>query len=430
MYLPPALSVLIILAFFVLARQIFNGSLSHAALATLALALIPRSYTSFVMGGGLTRSLGHLFLILSLAHLLELYKNPRPALLWRSGILGSLALLSHPETSIHALTAGIVFWLFCSRTWQGIRNSILVALIALALSSVWWANVLWQHGPAPFWSALQTGQQSQIFSGLSTLISFRFTEETMAPLVAVLGILGLIYSLTRKEYFLPTWLLVHFISQPRSAGAVAIYPLALLASIALTEIILPVIAQNTNRETIAQSKIIINKNVLITTASFTVYLVLASSIYSTGLGLYHLSLEERTAMNWIKAQTPEDAKFVILKITDDPMLDHSAEWFPALAKRQSVLTLQGQEWIQGAQFTENWRAYRQAVQCLFQDIPCLERYLAQYQIQFDYIYIAKQPVGPVIGESSAHIPLVSALKNSPEYLLTYENEGVVLFLKR
>jgi len=135
-------------------------------------------------------------------------------------------------------------------------------------------------------------------------------------------------------------------------------------------------------------------------------------------------------MNWIKAQTPDDAKFVILKMTDDPMLDHSAEWFPTLTKRQSLLTLQGQEWVQGAQFTKNWGTYKQAVQCLFQDIACLEHYLAQHQIQFDYIYIAKQPVGPAIDKSSEHIPLVSALKNSSEYQLVYENKGAVLFLKR
>lgn len=429
MYLPPVLSVLAILAFFLLAHQVFNGSWSYAALATLALALIPRGYASFVMGGGLTRSLGHLFLLLFLACLLELYRNPHPALLWRSGILGGLALLSHPETSIHALTAGVVFWLFRSRTWQGMRNSILVALIALAVSSVWWAKTLWQHGPAPFWNALQTGQQSQIFRGLSTLISFRFTEETMAPLVAVLGLLGLVYCLARKEYFLPTWLIIHFISQPRSAGAVAIYPLALLAAIALVDVILPAIASGTDKQSYTQTRVFGNKSILITVTSFAIYLALAGSSYSTGLGMYHLSQQERNALNWIQTHTPLEAKFIILKIADDPMLDHSAEWFPALARRQSLFTLQGKEWTRGTEFTKNWDTYGQTAQCLLQDIACLEKHLAQQNARFDYIYIAKQPVGVVSEENTPYLRLTESLKESLEYRLIYENEGAIVFIR-
>lgn len=429
MYLPPALSVLVILAFFGLARQIFNGSPLHAALATLVLALIPNSYTWFVMGGGLTRSLGHLFLLLFLTFLLKLYENPQSNLLWRSGILGGLAILSHPEVSVHALTAGVVFWLFRSRTRQGMCNSILVALIALAISSVWWATNLWQHGPAPFLNALQTGQQSQIFRGLLILINFRFTEESMAPLVAMIGLLGLVYCLARKEYFLPTWLMIHFISQPRSAGAVAIYPLAMLTAIALVEVILPAIVYHPDKQTYPVAKTLQNKKTVVIIALLAIYLILAGSIYNRGFSLYHLSQQERKAMSWIQAETPLDAKFVVLKITDNPMLDHSAEWFPALAKRQSPFTLQGQEWIRGAQFSQTRDAYGQTIQCLLQDIACLEKYLAQYQTRVDYIYIAKQPVGSASGTNGPYLRLTESLKESLEYRLIYENEGAVVFMK-
>ncbi len=65
-WLPPIVSTLSILAFYILACLILNSK-SKGTLATTAYALLPRTFSWYVMGGGLSRTFGILFLLLACA---------------------------------------------------------------------------------------------------------------------------------------------------------------------------------------------------------------------------------------------------------------------------------------------------------------------------------------------------------------------------
>ena len=63
-WLPPLISTLSIFAFYWMASLMLT-SRSKASLATMAYALMPRLFSWYVMGGGLSRSFGLLFLLIS-----------------------------------------------------------------------------------------------------------------------------------------------------------------------------------------------------------------------------------------------------------------------------------------------------------------------------------------------------------------------------
>src|SRR5215210_4279864 len=71
-WLPLVTSCLIVVAFAALARTLLASRAAVAA-AVVAFALVPRSFIWMLMGGGLTRSLGFLFALLTLRQLIRMY---------------------------------------------------------------------------------------------------------------------------------------------------------------------------------------------------------------------------------------------------------------------------------------------------------------------------------------------------------------------
>ncbi|HEX8990781.1 MAG TPA: hypothetical protein VF784_03815, partial [Anaerolineales bacterium] len=96
-WLPAVVSSLSILAFYWMTFPIL-GSKPKASLAAVVYALMPRSFSWYVMGGGLSRSFGILFLLLTCGAAWRLFARPG----WRGVALtaafGAGAVLSHPET--------------------------------------------------------------------------------------------------------------------------------------------------------------------------------------------------------------------------------------------------------------------------------------------------------------------------------------------
>ena len=69
---PLVTSILVILAYYLLARKILGDGIL-TSLSVLFFALLPRSFEWFLMGGGITRGLGFLFAILAIANIWEIF---------------------------------------------------------------------------------------------------------------------------------------------------------------------------------------------------------------------------------------------------------------------------------------------------------------------------------------------------------------------
>ena len=75
--------------------------------------------------------------------------------------------------------------------------------LALLLSASWWIPLLMRHGISPFIQAAATGQHTPTYA---SAILTSLTGEPFYGAFLILGILGALACLARREWLLPLWL--------------------------------------------------------------------------------------------------------------------------------------------------------------------------------------------------------------------------------
>src|SRR5512134_673943 len=306
-WLPAFFASLSIPAFYWLALRLLKNKY-YAAVSTVFFALMPRALSWFVMGGGLTRSPGQFFMLLTLATVIRLYQENRRKDIFLAGILGGLAVLSHPEAAVHTFVSAIFLWLMLSRKKAAFLNSIAVGVIVLVVTAPWWATVISQHGLGPLVSGAQTGQKTL---AIFHLLFFVFTEEPYATVIAVLGLIGIADRLLRRDYLLPLWMVLPFFVEGRSAAGPAAIPLAMLAASGLIDVVIPGVqaAMGARKDEEPSEKISgTERNIFIYLAAYLLF-----STYQFGFQLSSATLYpgDREAMRWVRENTPEDARFLV-----------------------------------------------------------------------------------------------------------------------
>ncbi len=246
-WLPAFFASLSIPAFYLLALRLLKNKY-YAAVSTLFFALMPRALSWFVMGGGLTRSPGQFFMLLTLAAVIRLYEENRRIDIFLAGLFGGLAVLSHPEAAVHTFVSAIFLWLMLSRKRISLVNSIGVGIIVFIVTAPWWVTVIHYHGIGPLVNGAQTGQK---FLAVFHLLFFVFTEEPYATVIAILGLIGIGYCLARRDYLLPLWMAIPFFVEGRSAPGPAAIPLVMLAAIGLIDVIFPALQASAKKIRVA-----------------------------------------------------------------------------------------------------------------------------------------------------------------------------------
>jgi hypothetical protein len=423
-WLPAIIHTACIPALYFLAKEL-TGDKFTSAIAALAFALTPHLNSWLSVGGGLTRSFGTLFLILTILFAYKLFAKNNTQAIWGTIFFGSLTVLSHTESTVFAVAIPIFIWLTKSRSLKGALQGGLVAFGVLILAGPWYGLVISRHGMETLLSALQTGGQT-IWSILRLINIDIITEEPYLDLLGVFGVLGMVTLIVKKQYFIPAILVVMYLVQPRSAHTVGNIPLALAAGLFVAEVLLPAISKldETNN----------NRGVKIFLVILTPYLLINSTYQDFMLSQNHVSLGEQTAMLWAKENTPAESRFLVLTGEPEAMCESSAEWFPALAERTSISTLQGREWLLGNKFGE-FIGHRAGIQgCIDEGVECLKRESTYFGADFDYIYISiKTPTNnckAVETSSRTTRGLVTALENLPEYSVAYKTKDAVVFIKK
>ena len=430
-WVPALLASLSIPAFYLLARRLLKQKYL-AAVATLFFAFMPRALSWYVMGGGLTRSPGQLFMLLTLASVVRLYQEQRKIDVVWAGLFGGLAVMSHPEAGVHTFVSALFLWLMLSRKRDALFQSVLIGLLVLLVSAPWWGTVIHYHGLAPLLKGAATGQKTL---AVFHLLFFVFTEEPYATLIAILGLVGIAHQLLHKQYLLPLWLALPFFVEGRSAAGPAAIPLAMLAAIGLVDVIfhgLGLLRVDTpsGYGTPASDLVpAVERNIWIY-----LLLYLLFSAYQFGFQLSSATLypPDRQAMDWVRQNTPEEARFVVLTGTSSVSCDSVLEWFPALTGRQSLLTVQGTEWTQGANFNDYVRSTYAVQACLIDgDAACLDAAIPR--TSYDFIYLSKQlRVDNCIplGDSSRSFPyFMEHMRQDKSFQTLYETDGVIIFGK-
>ena len=423
LWLPPLLATLTIPAFYLLARALLKDDL-RAALASIFFALTPGGYGWHIMGGGITRSLGLVFLLLATFYVLRLFsartaksdmrsaKSPDFAL---AILFCSLAVLSHPEIAIQTAGLCAVIWLFCGRTRRGTLHAALVSLGVLVLTAPWWGTVLAQHGLVPFLSASQTGLHTS--ASWSKFFTDNFTLSGVFPFLVILRVIGLGYAFFKRQWLLLVLLVVPYLVDPRSAPAVSYLGFNLLSALAFLDAI-PYLVGRARKSQAATRPLLEARTGVILLFALVFLQFLDCGLFNYRLINTTLTPADRQALAWARENLPPASDFLLVTTKPFSMSDPLQEWFPTLTGLRSQTTLQGLEWTLGGNFMGRLKDLAALQSCA--DLACVETWSARTGLAYDYLWITSVP-------DSTSATLAQEVRASADYRIVYESDAIVIF---
>jgi hypothetical protein len=119
-------------------------------------------------------------------------------------------------------------------------------------------------------------------------------------------------------------------------------------------------------------------------------------------------------MAFIKQSTPDDSRFLVVP-RGSWETDKESEWFPVLAGRQSVATVQGYEWT--ADFQARQDQFWAAFDCGFRTTACLDQWVTDSGEPFTDVYIPRENGGQCC------TTLVNSLDQDPRYQVLTDGPG-------
>jgi hypothetical protein len=417
-WLPPVVATLALLAFYLLAYEIL-GSRLQAALAALFYGLVSDSFGWAIMGGGITRSFGLLFLYLTIAFANRLFARTSGLHAILTAIFGALAFLSHPQTGLQAAAACLLLWLFRGRSRRTLFWSSAVALGVIVLTAPWWGTVLVSHGLAPFLSALQTSDGGSFY--LVRLLTLQIGRGVFFNLTVAFGLIGLLGVLAQREYLLAVWLVYPFFLDPRSANGMAMVPLSLLAAYGFDRLVAPALLSLRGDESAWTA----NRFVSLSMFGIAFYLFFSAAVYGLGLAEASLPAADRETMAWVDTNIPAGSDFLLLTGEQYSMNDPLQEWFPALTGQHSLTTLQGAEWTLGADFFPFYGELVALQHCA--DVACIESWSERTGLTHQYLLIEVLPAESSSPLKTSLGQLLNSVQDSGQYRIVYKTENVVIF---
>ncbi len=352
-FLPILFNVVYVLLFAALLLKSGRSRL-FTALAILFLSVNLRSFEWLLMGGGLSRGLGSVFLMLTLLAIgipdREASAEIGLKRLVLSGIAVAGAILSHLEWGILAAASVVLSRALGSRTIRDFVASCLIpGITAIIFVLPWLSFVIGTHGLEPFSAAGET-------SGWATgFIKGKLLEiASLAVVSNPLVILGGVALLFRRQWFWIAFILMCIVLTPRHAQTPAMLAIVVFGTQG-------VITAYHLADRFLQSRTLAGAS-----AAVAVTAVLAFNVYGTVLyaptSFRVLPPEMRAAMAWV-AETQPGRSFAVVNDRAWPN-DSTGEWLPTLASGRSVTTVQGREWNrEHAKYEDLTKALRKSGSC-------------------------------------------------------------------
>jgi len=452
-FLPLIISLLAIPAFALLARALLVEP-HRVAAAVFVFALLPRSFLWFIMGGGLTRSFGLLFSLLALYQGYRLYTKGARGAFALAALFTSLTALSHVGIVPFLAIGLMLMWLFYGRSKAGFIRSVALAVAVLILTSPWWGTVVARHGMETFLAAKATGGSA--FTNSETMRAFitnlaylgvgggwgGTTGEVLFPMFGALALLGTLLCLIHRQVFFPAWWLLTLMVDARSGIEYASIPAAMLAAIGMADVLFPLLQESPSgirhpfgHHIPRHGRIGSSLRRLGFPMMLLVFLLLYASLpiflLRPSLGsdlrvLVGLTSDDRRAMEWVADTTPTESRVLVIP-QDRWGVDRHSEWFPVLARRISVATVQGYEWVPGKVFAKRRALFMELERCRNADAKCLDEWAKNGAVHFSHIYI---PQTSSFQRPSCCPALVTSLMDDPRYHLVYSGPGANIFERR
>jgi hypothetical protein len=428
-FLPLVLNLATIGAVFLLARSLLRSWLL-VAIAVIVFALLPRSYEWLIMGGGMARAPGLLFMVLAVQQAYVMYETGQKRYALSTGVLCALTVLSHAEAAWVLFFTVAILWLCYGLRPAGIVNSVLAVATTLVVIAPWAIAVVAEHGVEPFRNASQTGGDT--WDSWPWLLDWRFVAPRYLNWPAGLALVGGLFAVARGQFFLPVWLAAIVILDPRSAHTFGIVPLSLLIGVGLGGLIEPLWngrwanlqpeAERPARSSFWAAKLSSLAPKLAVVA-FVSYIAVLGMLWTfadnSAVVLRGLDAGERSAMSWVETNAGPGSSFAVVTNAPHPWMDAESEWFYALTGHPSLATVQGYEWFgeeeAGAQFVRaGWLQ-----SCSWQGVECLEHWRAN-NMPYTHVYMAK----------GCCPSLDASLRQSAGYELVADLEAAEIFRRR
>ena len=387
-WLPVVANILTIPAFFLFAETLLEDR-PRASLATVFYALAP-VYGWEIMGGGLTRSFGVLFMLLSLNFAVRAFKTGSWKFVFLAALFGGLSVMSHPQTAIHTAFGIAFFWLFTKHSWKKLLQAFVLALLAGLFSAPWWLTVTLQHGLTPFISAAASGVHSAF--PLTVFVSDLFARDTFIPILILLRLAGIIWEASHRRFTLVLWAVLAYVLDQRSAGTTSFLAFSMLCAVGFADALPFAVTFAVNWLKTKTASTAINFFQLrwlnITLFAIVFYLFVECGLYSYVLVNTSLRTPEPfQAMQWVSENTPANSRFLLLTGNSGIMSDPIQEWFPALAQRRSQTTMQGLEWTLKNDFFPRLGSLGTLQACT--NMECVNQWSVNTGLGYDYVLIQK-----------------------------------------
>lgn len=431
-WVPVTVSTFSIVVFYFLAQEFTEDDLL-ASISTLSFAMLPTSATWITMGGGVTRSFGILFSLLTILFGYRLFQRGT----WREVLLtalsASLLVLSHPEWSIQTVGVILLFFLVQKNKLRNIRLSFAVAILVLMITLPWWLKILVRGFAMDFVNPLATGFHN--WANLLPPLMLTFGQERYFPIITMVGVLGGIYIfLTQRRWWI-FWFFIPFIMDPRTGFSATAIPLSISAGFGVMLLVkLFSMFGDTNprvftwQTTDADITSLWQKRTSRWLLGFYIIYTLTGALGNAYLvSNVVLNSEVLSSFNWIKTSLPQKSSFLL--ITGEPLFTNPIqEWFFPLTGSNSITTYQGKEWTPYLYDDIEKNFDLQA--CRYRLSDCLDAWLEEYPSRFDYIYIYEGEV-PTLGlevlpESRS---LGYSLMREGTFRLIYNTKNIKIFAR-
>lgn len=380
--------------------------------AVLVYALMPHAYDAIVAGGGVTRGSGLLLTLLAmwLAAVPEGTTARRAIVV---GILLGLAALCHPQTALYGAAASTVL-VYRPGDWATTGRRVLtMGAVAFLVVLPWLVLMTNTHGLE---TVLAPGNRLDPALALVLLMSLTFSGAGFTDLFLVLGTLGLAVELLRRQWRLP--LLLACLLIVGEADFVGAVPWSLLGGAGIA-----FVADGFGSAVGARGR-----SLRLAVALFALFAALVSSMGSVvdeTSRLQRVSEDHVAAMEWVRDEADPDARFVVAAMVGWGA-DEISEWFPAVALRQSVATVQGSEWLGAEGYLDQAHRHRAVRLCSSSTDRCMAEWAASEGLADAWLFIPKGRVNGPLSPDDCCPAIRELVQDSIYYEVVFDGPGATI----
>ena len=384
----------------------YTGSRPAGTATAAAVALNPHVIEWHVSAGGIVRGFAFCYALWAVYAGYHVFTGGGRRAVLAGAVAVGLTGLTHPTYALFAVASYLVLWVGLDRSARGLARGLVVGAGAAALASPWLGWVVATHGPGVFTAA--AGTHGGLGGGLDALLA-----EPSAVRLVPLALAGVVLAL-RRDATVAAWVVVATLLffQVRFAYAVGALALAVVG-LGVAERL-----DRTEGALVAPgSRVVAAALVVLATVAGGGVLAARATAPTDPETPSFLDDESVDAAEWASAETPADARFLVL--------GDAAEWFPALADRPIAVGPWGVEWAGTDAYYRQLAAFRTVSTC--ERAACVESAAAAVDADPAYVLVPKGRYtvrgAPVVQFGT----LDRSFAVADGWTRVHENDGVVVF---